>query len=434
MFIVKKNISGGEYFYIRESVREGGKVKSKTLGYAGKTLEEANKKLIEMKNEKNLSAEKHKNNKNEENSGEGMVEEQSEDAGSVKKDIENFEKSKKISQNSLRMTLKSEENGNDSKSSITIEDLTQFCKRKGFVYPSGEIYGGLAGFWDFGHLGVELKNNIKKEWWKFHVHSREEVVGIDGAIITNTKVWEASGHVKSFVEIVIKDKKTKELFKVDVHESGKYKDTDKYSIEGTFNPMFTTTVGPNLSSQTQAFLRPETAQLIFTNFKAVQDNARLKLPFGIAQIGKAFRNEVSPREFIFRNREFEQMELEYFTAPKQKCPYIDEIKGIEIQLLTETMQKKNQKPKKMEIFDAHKKGLIKSDWHAYFLALELSLFLSLGANPEKFRARQHKKEELSHYSSDTWDLEYEFPMGWRELQGFADRSNYDLKQHEQYSK
>src|SRR3989338_1409843 len=317
---------------------------------------------------------------------------------------------------------------------ITIEELATFCKRKGFVYPSGEIYGGLAGFWDFGHLGVELKNNIKKEWWKFHVHSREEVVGIDGAIITNPKVWEASGHVKSFVEIVIKDKKTKELFKVDVHESGKYKDTDKYSIEGTFNPMFTTTVGPNLSSQTQAFLRPETAQLIFTNFKAVQDNARLKLPFGIAQIGKAFRNEVSPREFIFRNREFEQMELEYFTAPKQKCPYIDEIKGIEIQLLTETMQKKNQKPKKMEIFDAHKKGLIKSDWHAYFLALELSLFLSLGANPEKFRARQHKKEELSHYSSDTWDLEYEFPMGWRELQGFADRSNYDLKQHEQYSK
>ena len=226
---------------------------------------------------------------------------------------------------------------------ITIEELATFCKRKGFVYPSGEIYGGLAGFWDFGHLGVELKNNIKKEWWKFHVHSREEVVGIDGAIITNPKVWEASGHVKSFVEIVIKDKKTKELFKVDVHESGKYKDTDKYSIEGTFNPMFTTTVGPNLSSQTQAFLRPETAQLIFTNFKAVQDNARLKLPFGIAQIGKAFRNEVSPREFIFRNREFEQMELEYFTAPKQKCPYIDEIKGIEIQLLTETMQKKNQK-------------------------------------------------------------------------------------------
>jgi len=312
---------------------------------------------------------------------------------------------------------------------LTIEELATFCKRKGFVYPSGEIYGSFSGFWDFGHLGTELKNSIKKEWWKFHVHSREDIVGIDGAIITNPKTWEASGHVESFIDIIVRDKKTKEMFKVDAHEADKYKKSGKYTIEGTFNPMFTTNVGPNILSQTQAFLRPETAQLIFTNFKSVVENARLKLPFGIAQIGKAFRNEISPREFIFRNREFEQMEIEYFTAPKQKCPYIDEIKGIEIKILTSTMQSKKQSPKKMEILQAYKKGLIKNDWHAYFLALELSWFISLGANPEKFRARQHAKEELSHYSSDTWDLEYEFPMGWRELEGFADRSNYDLKQH-----
>src|SRR3989344_1544465 len=219
MFVTKKNINGQDYYYLQKSVREGKQVRSEYIAYLGKDKTEAEAKAEQIKNQL-------QNN-------------------SVENPAITFEKPKQIS----------------------VEELAMFCKRKGFVYPSGEIYGGQAGFWDLGHLGVELVNNIKKEWWKLHVHSREEVVGIDGQIITNTKVWEASGQVKNFVEIVIKDKKTKELFKVDIHEAGKYKDTDKYSIEGTFNPMFTTTVGPNLSSQTQAFLRPETAQLIFTNFK-----------------------------------------------------------------------------------------------------------------------------------------------------------------------
>jgi len=317
---------------------------------------------------------------------------------------------------------------------INIDDLAKFCKRRGFVYPSGEIYGGLGGFWDFGHLGSELNNNIKREWWKFHVHQREDIEGIDGSIITNPKVWKASGHVESFVDVVIKDKKTGKLSKVDKHEIPKIEKGGKYDVVGEFNPMFTTSVGPSKANATEAYLRPETAQLIFTNFKLVQDNARLKLPFGIAQIGKAFRNEISPREFLFRAREFEQMEIEYFIKKGMKCPYIDEIKGIEFEIFSEDMQKKGKKGKVMKLYDAWKKGVIKTDWHAYWMAEEFRWFMLLGANPKNFRARQHLSEEKSHYAVDTWDLEYNFPMGWRELQGFANRGNYDLSQHQDYSK
>lgn len=320
---------------------------------------------------------------------------------------------------------------------ITIEELAVFCKRKGFVYPSGEIYGSLAGFWDFGPLGVELKNNVKKEWWKFHVHAREDIVGIDGAIITNPKVWEASGHVSNFVDVAVVCRKCGHKTKIDKHEIKSArceKCGGEYENKGEFNPMFTTQVGPIKNDSTTAYLRPETAQLIFANFKNVVENSRLKLPFGIAQIGKSFRNEISPREFLFRCREFEQMEIEYFTAPKMKCPFLDEIQGIEVEILTAEMQAQKKPGKKMKVIEAYKKGLIKNDWHAYFLGLELSWFLSLGADPDKFRARQHSAEERSHYATDTWDLEYKFPMGWRELQGFADRSNYDLKQHEKFSK
>lgn len=315
---------------------------------------------------------------------------------------------------------------------IGIEELATFCRKKGFVYPSGEIYGGLGGFWDYGHLGVELVNNLKKEWWKFHVHQREDIEGIDGSIITNPKVWKASGHVGSFIDIIVKDKKTGKKSKIDAHEIEEVKKSGKYEIEGEFNPMFTTKVGPS-GEGVEAYLRPETAQLIFSNFKFVQENARLKLPFGIAQIGKAFRNEISPREFLFRAREFEQMEIEYFISKGMKCPYIDEIKNIEIEILSENAQKKGQRGKRMKIYDAWKKGVIKTDWHAYWIALEYSWFILMGAEPKKFRARQHVREEKAHYAIDTWDLEYNFPMGWRELQGFANRGNFDLSQHQKES-
>lgn len=317
---------------------------------------------------------------------------------------------------------------------LGIDDLASFCKRKGFVYPSGEVYGGLAGFWDFGPLGSEFIANLKRAWWQYHVHMRDDVVGIDGSIITNPKVWEASGHVAHFVDYVIKDKKTGQVFKVDAHEVKNYEKNDKYVVEGAFNPMFVTNVGPNSAKGVPAYLRPETAQSIFANFKLVYEHSRLRLPCGIAQVGKAFRNEIAPREFLFRSREFEQMELEYFIAPGMPCPFMNEIKDVELALYTEDMQSKEQKEKIMSLHDAWKRGIIKSDWHAYWLANEFKWFLSLGARAERFRARQHTKEEKSHYAVDTWDLEYQFPMGWRELQGIANRGDFDLTQHQTHSK
>ena len=320
---------------------------------------------------------------------------------------------------------------------LTIDDLTNFCKRKGFVYPSGDIYGGLAGFWDYGAIGTELKNNIKSQWWKFHVHGRDDIVGIDGAIITNPKVWEASGHLNNFIDIAVICKKCKNKFKVDESELPTAvcdKCGGKIESKGKFVPMFTTTVGPIEKDSTLAYLRPETAQLIFTNFKLVQDNARLKLPFGIAQIGKAFRNEIAPRNFIFRTREFEQMEIEYFIDPakNKECPY--EIEDIEIKILSAEMQTKKSEPKKMKIKDALKKKIIQLPWHAYWLSSSLNWFKSLGTNMENFRIRQHTKNEKSHYSTDTWDIEYNFPFGWKELQGIADRGTYDLSAHQNKSK
>lgn len=320
---------------------------------------------------------------------------------------------------------------------IGIDDLSTFCKRKGFVYPSGEIYGGLAGFWDFGPLGAEVLTNLKRLWWQYHVHQRDDVVGIDGSLITNPKVWEASGHVSHFVDIAVSCKKCGFKTKLDKHELKNArceKCGGAYENLGEFNPMFTTQVGPVKKDALTAYLRPETAQSIFANFKLVYEQNRLKLPCGIAQIGKAFRNEIAPREFIFRAREFEQMELEYFVAPGMACPYMNEIKDVEIALYTSDMQAEKKEAKVMNLYSAWKKGIIVSDWHAYWLAQEFQWFTSLGARATKFRARQHTKEEKSHYAVDTWDLEYEFPMGWRELQGIANRGAYDLTQHQTHSK
>jgi len=316
---------------------------------------------------------------------------------------------------------------------IDVEKLAIFCKRKGFVYPSGEIYGGFAGFWDFGVLGVELKNNIKNEWWKTHVLERSDVVGMDGCVITNPKVWEASGHVKKFSDIYVRCKKCKKVNKLDKNEIGKARCIcgGEYERLEDFNLMFPVQVGAGVDS-VKTYLRPETAQLIFTNFKLVMDNSRMKLPFGIAQTGKVFRNEISPREFLFRCREFEQMEIEYFIRPKQKIPkeYFNEIKGIRIQVLASKMKKENI----MSMKNAIDKKFIKDKWHAYWVAKEFLFFIGLGCDKKNLRIRQHDKEELAHYSSECWDLEYRFPFGWRELEGIADRSDFDLRQHEKFSK
>ena len=381
-FIVKKKIREKEYFYLNENKRVSGKVKTKTLAYLGKTRGGAEKRAEEILNSKKLD----------------------------KKINEEMEQQK-----------------------ISIEELTAFCKRKGFVYQSGEIYGGLAGFWDFGHLGVELKNNLKKEWWKYHVYQREDMVGIDGSIITHPQVWKASGHVDSFSDIFVVCKKCKKPSKIDKNEIGTAKcdfcggSFDEKTAK-EFKLMFKIQIGESAES----YLRPETAQLIFTNFKFVYENARMKLPFGIAQIGKAFRNEIAPRDFLFRSREFEQMEIEYFIKPDSKCPY--EVLDDEILIYSAEAQEKNIVPSIMKIKDALVKGIIKKDWHAYWLATEFNFFKNLGANPKNFRIRQHKKTELAHYSSDCWDLEYNFPFGWKEIEGIADREDYDLSQHEKFSK
>lgn len=339
---------------------------------------------------------------------------------------------------------------------ITIEEMAAFCKRRGFIYPNSEIYGSIAGFFDYGPLGVELKNNIKKQWWKTFVNSRPDIVGIDGSIITHPMVWHASGHVDSFQDIMIECLKCHERYRADQLldenvDSLNPKEIDslikkrnikcqkcksELSNSSPFNLMFHTYVGPKQDKDSKTFLRPETAQVIFTNFKLVQENARLKLPFGIAQIGKAFRNEISPRHFLFRSREFEQMEIEYFVDPKKSndCPYIDEVNNHEITVYSEEMQKNKEKPKKMKIKNALSKKIIKNPWHAYWLVQNHKWFVGLGVNSDNFRIRQHLKDELSHYSSDTWDMEYNFPFGWKELLGIADRSDFDLKQHSKYSK
>jgi glycyl-tRNA synthetase len=341
---------------------------------------------------------------------------------------------------------------------ISIDEMFTFCKKKGFVFPNSEIYGGLAGFFDFGPLGVELNNNIKQSWWRTFVQSRDDMVGIDGSIIANPKVWVASGHTEGFEDVLIECKKCHERFRADVliedvlkiqADGLKGPAIDKLVEENNikcpkckgdfdkasrFNLMFSTQIGPKPTKESLAYLRPETAQLIFANFRAVTDVSRLKLPFGIAQVGKAFRNEISPRNFLFRCREFEQMEIEYFIKPDQPCPFMKEAENYKILVYSAEMQEQNKDPEEMSMKEALKNKIIKRDWHAYWLAMHHKWFVDLGVNPKNFRIRQHKKDELAHYSSDCWDLEYKFPFGWKELEGFADRSDFDLQQHMKHSK
>jgi glycyl-tRNA synthetase len=343
---------------------------------------------------------------------------------------------------------------------ITIDGMATFCKTKGFIYPSSEIYGGIAGFFDYGPLGSELKSNLKQAWWKFHVQDREDIVGIDGSIITHPKVWVASGHVENFEDVLIECTKCNERFRADhliedslkIQADGlKAEDINKLVEQNkikcpkcksdlakasTFNLMFQTNVGPKESDESRAYLRPETAQVMFVDFKQIVETARLKLPFGIAQIGRAFRNEISPRNFLFRCREFEQMEIEYFINPEKydECPYIKEVENHEILIYSAEMQQKKQDAKKMKMKDALTKKIIKSPWHAFWLATEHKFFINLGADAGNFRIRQHLPDEKAHYSKDCWDLEYKFPFGFKELQGIADRGDYDLQQHIKHSK
>ncbi len=283
-----------------------------------------------------------------------------------------------------------------------MEDITALAKRRGFVFPSSEIYGGIGGFWDYGPLGVELSNNIKAAWWKSMVHDRDDIVGLDAAIIMNPKVWEASGHVSSFTDPLMECKACHQRFRADQPDEIKIHE-EKHRSEGAkdaawteprqFNLLFRTFVGPVEDSSSQAYLRGETCQGIYVNFSNVVNSMRVRVPFGIAQIGKAFRNEVTPGKFLFRCREFEQMELEYFVHPNEADKW----------------------------FVYWKEGRMK--WH-----------LSLGLAKEHLRFRQHEPTERAHYAADSWDIEYNYPeWGFKELEGVANRTDYDLKTHGKWS-
>ncbi len=304
----------------------------------------------------------------------------------------------------------------------TMEKIVALCKGRGFVYPGSEIYGGLANSWDYGPLGVEFKNNVKRAWWKKFVQESRYNVGLDAAIIMNPKAWVASGHVGGFSDPLMDCKECKARFRADqlIEDHCKAKGetiaVDGWSNEQMlefikandvvcpecgkknftdirkFNLMFKTFQGVTEDSQSELYLRPETAQGIFVNFKNVQRTSRKKIPFGIAQVGKSFRNEITPGNFVFRTREFEQMELEFFCAP-----------GTDL------------------------------DWFKYWKDYCMNFLLTLGIREENLRFRDHAKEELSHYSNATTDIEFVFPFGWGELWGIADRTDYDLKQHAEHS-
>ena len=333
---------------------------------------------------------------------------------------------------------------------MNIKDMSTFCKKKGFVFQNSEIYGGLSGLFDYGPLGVELKNNIKENWWNYFVRREENIFGIDGAILSHQNIWKSSGHVENFEDILVEDKVTKKRFRADqliedaldiqaegltAKDLGKLiKENKITSPKGNpltepkqFNLMFQTFIGPTQTKESISYLRPETAQLIFTNFKQVAETQRAKLPFGIAQIGKAFRNEISPREFLFRQREFEQMEVEFFLSKDQQnnCKKLSKFKKTKINFLSS-----NNKKAKIVTIDKIKA----TDWHKYWLIKSYNWFLDLGINKNYLRIREHSKKELSHYSSATFDIEYNFPFGWKEIHGNANRGNFDLKQHMKHSK
>ncbi|MBI4067497.1 glycine--tRNA ligase [Candidatus Gottesmanbacteria bacterium] len=275
-----------------------------------------------------------------------------------------------------------------------MEKIVSLAKRRGFVYPSSEIYGGFSGFWDFGPLGVELKNNLKSIWWEEFVQSHDEIFGLDSSIIMNPKIWEASGHTGSgFTDPLRECKNCHHRFRSDDLKTLACPDCGgQLTEEKKFNILVKTYIGPVEDKSALAYLRGETAQAIFVNFNNIIDSFHPQIPFGIAQIGKAFRNEITPGNFFFRSREFEQMELEYFIEP------IEDEKMFKY-------------------------------WRSYCLG-----FLhGLGLNPDNLRFYDHPKEKLSHYSKGTTDIEYHFPFGWSELWGIARRGNYDLSKHTKYS-
>ena len=282
---------------------------------------------------------------------------------------------------------------------VTMETIVELCKRRGLVFASSEIYGGLRGAWDYGPLGVALKDNVKAAWRRAMIQLRDDIVGLDAAILMHPRVWEASGHVEGFSDPLVECRNCNHRFRTDHLEpvDGELPPCPNcgardWSESKAFNLMFKTFVGPTDDTSSQVWLRPETAQAMFVDFATVQLTSRQKVPFGIAQVGRSFRNEITPRNFIFRVREFEQMEMEFFVRPGT-----DEA------------------------------------WHEYWIAARWNWYRNLGMRAENLRIRDHAKDELSHYSKATVDVEYRFPFAWSELEGVANRSDFDLGRHSEFS-
>lgn len=283
-----------------------------------------------------------------------------------------------------------------------LEKIVSLAKRRGFVFQSSEIYGGLNGCWDYGPLGVEMLNNLKQSWWK-SMTFRENIEGVDASILMHPKVWEASGHLENFADPMVDCKECKARFRVDTIEDEmcgnrayqgrkaiKCQQENNFTEPRTFNLMFKTFVGPVEDTSATVYLRPETAQGIFTNFLNIQSSSRQKVPFGIAQIGKAFRNEINTKNFLFRTREFEQMEMQFFVKPGDD-----------------------------------------DKWFDYWKEERLNWFVKLGMDPKKLQ--WHKHEKLAHYAKGAYDIEFEFPFGWGEIEGIHNRTDFDLSKHEEFS-
>lgn len=328
----------------------------------------------------------------------------------------------------------------EKKGELTIDELAAFCKRKGFVFKSSEIYGGLSGFWDFGPLGAELYNNVKQDFWKFFVQQKENMVGIESSIISHPKTWRASGHLTNFNDVSVKCKKCKKFSKVDKVELDSAKcgfcsgELDKSSAK-ELNLMLKTNIGPIEEDSVVSYLRPETAQGMFMDFKLVQETSRKQLPFGIAQVGKCFRNEIAPRDFLFRCREFNIGEFEFFIHPDEmKCELLDDKhKEIKVRLLdAETLEKGKKDISSTTIGKMVKEKRL-DEWHAYWLAEQLLWFSKLGLM-DGIIVKEHTKAELAHYSTATFDMYYEYPFGSSEIAGNANRGQFDLGQHIKESK
>ncbi len=276
---------------------------------------------------------------------------------------------------------------------VSMEKIVSLCQRRGFIFPSSEIYGGLSSCWDYGPLGIELKRNIKEAWWHAIVQERDDMVGLDTSILMHPQVWAASGHLDEFSDPLVECKNCHLRWRADELKENKCPSCGGELTEPRqFNLMFKTFMGPVEDESNVVYLRPETAQGIFVNFQNVLNTTRKRVPFGIAQIGKSFRNEITTGNFIFRSREFEQMEIEFFVKPGT-----DE------------------------------------EWFNYWLKERLNWYLKLGLRKENLRLRPHSKGELAHYAQQCQDIEYLFPMGWAELEGIANRGDFDLKQHASHS-